>query len=617
MKYTRKLTANLLIILVILSSVSVVITTSIKVTAGSSSSGDVPPPSGGNGDTSGGGAAGGMYFNYRIPLIFKEGEFGPSIVTITVVQNGTALFFNFISPKYGNQTTLFSGEPLVLNPKNEPELTNGSLIQSTGPLQINVYHSSKSELYDDSYSYSVLVMSMWGRLYQSPFDNIKAKIMAGFNNTEIQINHPDSDIQEENLDTIGDSLDVTLFKGSIIEANGPIGVVLYNMSTTTGTFAFTSIPKYLWGTEYSLSSIPESQNIVGLTDNSAYAISTINEMGTIFFTDIYEEINTQTIAINETISLSASLDDNYYEKAISTSANYSITLCYDYEINDTRHKSAFQFISPDNMKWAELYYTSVDQSHNLLRSIFVSDNTTVIPFALYDNGTQIAFGDPVSGDIGTFITFGADIPFGLYAEGYLFSYIFSEAPERFNWNSTAHLLYPLNLYSYIDNTSTSFPSWYRFPDLNVRRMEIYPENPTELRNLKLDIIIQNNGTIPCAPFYTTVFINDTLRIHKKIDGLDINETFSIPYEQFQGFGIKTWNVSVYVDSRNQIFELAEFNNSYEMMVVISRNWNIIYIGIAVLVISLSISVFVIIKKAIKKRRESKNRYDMIFSEVEV
>ena len=43
---------------------------------------------------------------------------------------------------------------------------NGSLIQTFVPLQINVYHESQTSVADDTFSYSVLVMSMWGDSYQ-------------------------------------------------------------------------------------------------------------------------------------------------------------------------------------------------------------------------------------------------------------------------------------------------------------------------------------------------------------------------------------------------------------------------------------------------------------------
>ena len=232
------------------SNLSIIGTTNIVI-AGSSSSGDIPPPSGSGGDTGGGGAAGGLYLNYRIPLMFRSGPYGPSLIAINSIQNDTLIIFEFNNTIFPDYTAVINvGETLILDPSQIPELKNGSLIQAFTPLQITVFHQSNSLGYDDTYSYSPLVMQMWGRIYQSVYDNMRAIIVAGYNNTEIEIRIPGEETEYIDIPLIGQTTNITVSKGTIIEANGPIGVVFYSLSSTTGSFTYTGIPLFLWGTEY-------------------------------------------------------------------------------------------------------------------------------------------------------------------------------------------------------------------------------------------------------------------------------------------------------------------------------------------------------------------------------
>ena len=149
---------TIVLILIIFSTESLTfIENETMVIAGSSSSGDLPPPDGGSGgDTSGGGAAGGLYMNYRIPLVFKTGSYAPTFISITSFQDGLPIIFGYESVLFPNNSVILNvTEPLIINATAEPELTNGSLIQSYGPLQITVYHVAESEEKDDSFSYSV------------------------------------------------------------------------------------------------------------------------------------------------------------------------------------------------------------------------------------------------------------------------------------------------------------------------------------------------------------------------------------------------------------------------------------------------------------------------------
>ena len=134
----------------------------------------------------------------------------------------------------------------------------------------------------------------------------------------------------------------------------------------------------------------------------------------------------------------------------------------------------------------------------------------------------------------------------------------------------------------------------------------------------MDIIVQNNGTIPSAPFWVRVVVNDTIQINKKVeDGLDIMGSIPIIFEEFQGFGLKVWNISIFTDSESQIFELHEFDNSYQLFIEVTRNWNIIYAGIAVVVAVVSFIIYRITKRLRKVSKRRKTQFDVILSDIEV
>jgi hypothetical protein len=102
-----------------------------------------------------------------------------------------------------------------------------------------------------------------------------------------------------------------------------------------------------------------------------------------------------------------------------------------------------------------------------------------------------------------------------------------------------------------------------------------------------------------------------------LEGLDINQSASVDYEEFQWFGRKVLNVSIYVDSLSQIFELEEFDNGFEIMIEITRNWNIIYIGVTIGVIVFSYLVYRIVRALLKSSKKRKRRFDVIVSDVEI
>lgn len=610
-----------LIILLLLISASWHFVTYEKIeliNAGSSSSGDIPPPSGSEGDTSGGGAAGGMYFNYRIPLIFKQGPYAPSIITITAIQNGTPILFGYDSKLFpDNSTILETGEVLEINPRDEPNLINGSLIQSPAPIQITVVHNSTSATYDYSYAYSVLVMSMWGQKYQAPFDDLKAMIVAGFNETEITVTPPDGEPEYYTLPLIGNTLDIAVTKGTIIESNGPIGVVFYSLSTK-GSYSFTGIPYYLWGKEYYILPPPEIENG---TTNSLLTLTTTDEIEYTMqvFTNYENQYSIQWDETTKTSDLYYNVLEpkEYYKYVYSILSNYSLSVLYTYQVNNVTHLSAIQYIANSKMKWAELFFTHNFSTTPIMYTSVLEDSSDIYPLVAIDNDLYIDLANLTTRNAGSHFEYTFPGQFGFIGNGSFFTYVDVTPSNATKYNDFAFLLFPLNMYSYFDNTSTYFPSWYRFPNLNTKEVKIYPTKPTELRTLKLDIIVQNNGTIPSAPFWVTVLVNDTLKINQKLDGLAINETFSIPYKEFRGFGLITLNVSIYVDSRNQILELQEFDNNLELFIVIGRNWNVIYTGITIATLTIGFIAYRLIRKLYLQSKKKSREFDLVVTDIEV
>lgn len=601
------------------SKLSIIETTNIVI-AGSSSSGDIPPPGGSGGDTGGGGAAGGLYLNYRIPLIFRSGSYGPSLIAINSIENDTLLIFEFNSTRFPDYTAIINvGETLILDPSEIPELRNGSLIQAFTPLQITVFHQSNSPGFDDTYSYSPLAMQMWGKIYQSVYDDMRAIIVAGYNNTEIEIRTPGEGTEYIDISLIGQTTNVTVSKGTIIEANGPIGVVFYSLSNTTGSFALTGIPLFLWGTEYFVYSRPSTDSIPLLEGDMELSLSAVG---------LGEKIHAVTNLLvdhlidipdnGSVLALNSNLDPGeYYHNFKSIATDYSLTALYNYVYDGVAHKSAVGYISVDNMKYAELFYTKFAYNNSELKSVILTDAKPVIPLIILGMDIYADMGNSVELNEGDFFSHSGYEYLGVLGNGSLYSFVETSVPESTDWNSSTNILYPLNLFSIFDNTSTYFPSWYRFPNINVKEVVISPTSPTEFRRLQLDIFVQNNGSIPSAPFWVTVYVNDSLKINTKLDGIDINQSIPVTYEEFQSFGLKILNVSIFTDSQNQILELAEFDNSLEFFIEIIRNWNIIYTGIALAVAVVGILIYIISRRIIKQRRKNKSRFDVILSDIEV
>ena len=616
----NKLKSLLIIILIATSTINLVITSSTGyVLAGSSSSGDIPPPGGDGDDTSGGSSAGGLYLNYRIPLIFRSGPYGPSLVSITTVQNNTYILFGFESVTFTENSTMLNiGETLILDPTVEINLKNGSLIQAFTPLQINVYTKPSIATNDITFSYSVLVMSMWGKIHQVPFDNLKAILVAGFNQTEIDIYSPGEETQFLEINLVGDTTVVELNKGDIIETNGPIGVVFFSLSSN-GAFAFTGIPQYLWGTEYYIHPTPSVSGIPLLEEYTEIVITT-NSFGENIHVDTDDDNNLVVyLPENGTADLPTHLlaPEENINHVYSIYTEFSLTIMFNYTINGTSHKAALSYIASDKMKWAELFLTTTDYDSQKLASVVYENDAAIIPLLIYDLQVYVDLGNYTVKNKGDFFDYYANTTYGFLGDGSFYSYLATSLPEDEMWNSSANILFPLNLYSYFDNTSTTFPSWYRFPNINVKEILVSPDTPTELRRLQLDIIIQNNGSIPSAPFWVAVFVNDSIKIHTKIDGLSINETLPVIYEEFMGFGRKILNVSVFTDSQSQIFELYEFDNSLEFFVEIYRNWNIIYISVAVGVITIGVVIYFISRRIIRQRKKKRTQFDVILSDIEV
>ncbi len=593
---------------------------SVDITFASPSSGDIPPE-GGSDDTSGGSSAGGLYLNYRIPLVLKSGPFAPTLITINTFYDGVPIIFGFESSVYGNETILYANETLIIDPLLEPNLTNGSLIQAFSPLQISVYHPFSNSSYDDSFSYSALVMSMWGKQYQSQYDNMKAMIIAGVNLTDVTVTHPGETADFYDLPFVGSLLELDVQKGTIIQANAPIGVVFYSLSTSQGSFAYTAIPRFLWGKQYYVYPAEDISGIPLLQGDTELTLSTIGDGELINLVTNYLNNPYETLTENGVTKLSNSVlaPGEFYFNLTSNFINYSLTIMYNYTFNGTNHLATLQYMASEKMTYAEFYFTALNYGNQELGIITHREESWMLPMVSVDNGTIFFdLGGYIDTNLGDSVTYIWNNSLGIIGNGSFHGFLLTSPPETANWNSSANNLFPLNLYSYFDNTSTFFPSWYRFPNINVKEVIQSPRNATEFRRLQLDIMVQNNGSVPAAPFWVSVVVNDTVRISENLEnGLDIMEVIPITFEEFQGFGLKIWNISIFVDSQSQIFELYEFDNSYQFFVEVSRNFNIIYGGSAVAAAVVLFVVYRITKRLRKLRKRRKTQFDVILSDIEV
>ena len=619
----RGILTTIIILSLFISSLNIANSFLVTYTfAGSPSSGEIPPPTGS--DSGGGSAAGGLYLNYRLPLLFKAGPFGPTIVEISALYDEVPIFFGFDPIEYNATEYINSNQTLILNSGIETNMENGSLIQTFVPLQINVYHISEINDSDDTFSYSPLVMSMWGDEYQSSYNNMKAKIIAGFNNSEVKISTPGFSEQTLKIDFVGQTVDIDVQKGTIIKGSGPIGVVFYSLSLVYGSFAYTAIPNFLWGTEYYVYPPPETDSIPLLQGDAEITLSTIGDGGNIFFdTNLGISNSFITLPDNGTVTLTKDLlaPGEYFHKIYYEYSNFSLSIIYNYTINGVFQKAGIQYVSNANMKYSEFFYTALSYRNQRMGVNVLQDGSQIIPLYTEENGTLI-FDEAaiVTKGEGNSLTYFANYTVGIIGTGYFFSCVLTSPPEIENWNSSANILYPMNIISYFANyteNTTDIFSWYRFPNLNVKEVIVSPDNPTEFRRLQIDFTVQNNGSILSAPFWVVLAINDSVKLATQIESLEVNEAFALKYDEFQGLGLKVWNVSIFVDADNQIYELYEFDNNYQIFIIISRNWNIVYTGIAIAVGVVIISIYLVLRRIRRYTKRRKRRFDVILSEIEV
>jgi len=619
---TRILTASFIFLMFLINPLSVRTTYTVNyIYAGSPSSGEVPPPGGGE-DTGGGSAAGGLYLNYRLPLLFTSGPFGPTIVEISTFYDQVPIIFDFDPIAHDKTVYLNANQTLILDSSIETNMVNGSLIQTFVPLQINVYHLSES-ISDDTFSYSPLVMSMWGAEYQCPYDNMKAKIIAGFNNSEFSVYTPGESVQTGKIDFVGQTTDIDVMAGSIIRGSGPIGVVFYSLTDNEGSFAFTGIPHFLWGTQYYTHPPPDTDSIPLLEGDAEITLSTLGEGGNAVYQTDSEYTNFITLPNNGTATLTNDLIPvgDYFYNISFINANFSLSILYNYTINGVAHKAGIQYISSIGMLYGEIFYSSLVYSNQRLDVIVLDDGAEILPMYLEENGTLIydEAGLITRGE-GSMLTYYSNYTIGIVGTKFFFCNMITSAPENVYWNSSANVLYPLNIISYFaeyNENTTDIYSWYRFPNLNLKKIVVSPENATEFRNLQIDFTVQNNGSILSAPFLVTLALNDSIKLIKQVDSLDVGQTVDLQFEEFQGFGVKIWNVSIAVDAAGQIYELIEYDNNYQFFIKIGRNYNVIYTGIAIAV-GIVLVIFYFIGKRIRRyTRRRRRRFDVILSDIEV
>ncbi len=358
-----------------------------------------------------------------------------------------------------------------------------------------------------------------------------------------------------------------------------------------------------------------------LQGNTELTLSTIGEGETI--NTITSLMNNPAIYLPEdgvvTLSNSSLTLGEFYFNITSNFVNFSLTIMYNYSINGTAHLATLQYVASEQMTYAEFYFTALNYRNQELGIVTHRVESWMLPMISADNGTIFFdLGGYVDTNLGDSVAYIWNNSLGIIGNGSFHGFLLTSPPEKTIWNSSANILFPLNLISYFENTSTFFPSWYRFPNINVREVIQSPKNATEFRRLQLDIIVQNNGSVPSAPFWVSVVVNDTVRITRNLEnGLDIMEAVPIIFEEFQGFGLKVWNISIFTDSRSQIFELYEFDNSYQVFVKVTRNLNIIYGGTTVAVAVVLFIVYRITKRLRKLRRRRKTQFDVILSDIEV
>ena len=557
----------------------------------------------------GGGGGGPTYYYYIIPLVFSDGDFGPTQISIVSVSHAQVIL-GFASAKLGgaNAFNMQPGESIHFTTEEESELKNGTRITSTALITIQVFSVRNltnflyegevpGESEDRSWGYAALAYSAWGTDYLIGSENSLVAIVANQSGVNVTINDEVGDAEEEEIELLtGGKLAIVELKGrKTITSNAPVWIVEFVGNTTTGTYALSGIPENLWGDTYILSQYglpgdpPLKRSYVSL-----YAEENIT-------IQLYDNGEIKNVEAQEKTTAQLDISNGLYIRnvakdippiVIETSETRTFGVLF-YEHNTTdgkRHVAAVPLIGQEQLRYAEAY-ASVAYIPGRLTNIVPQevDTNILVSTNMRFQNTTVQAGESIAWSDSTVST-AANKALLAYDVG--LQYINEDTDK--DKSSIATILFPLNAAGVNPPENASFVSWYRIPNL-VLEDAGFDRTPTQLERTRLRFSVKNDGRQAAPAFTVEVTLNGIQKLEHRFEGLRANESQEFEVEEFLWFGSEL-SYEINVDVDNEVTEGNEADNAKGETIEIQTNTRLNAVGILSLIVLITVTIVYIARK---------------------
>lgn len=547
------------IVLVVLILIS--IRANIVYTFGSSSEGDPAPPSGNGGG--GGGGGGFLFFDYYIPLIFDEThKDGLASVSVTLIQPSLMLTSFAMDESGVNQRVFNSPTTVIFDPSSSPGLTNGSLIRLTAPAQVVVHRLTQDVENDKSFAYTVLPDRMRGYEYRAPFDGY-VTVFTEDQLTEVNFRFPNGSTKQGMIFQPFDPQTFPIAKGTYINTTKATTVTFFSPDDENGYKATLGIPRYLRGMKYI---IPQQLYVTPEDETDLSYVEVIPSSPTeINLTYVSGAVRTVSIFGPTKFSLSADLVG-----ITSRRSEIDVNLHFVHQYAGLTKSSMVQMIEAPEMRAGELFaiipglsasFAILQPNTNFTVAEYTQDGFIIANREVWKLETYDSVSIPTK--FSPSIVVANDSLYGL-----------SVSPGRsLHWMapSMAFVLLPLNQQTLYRNVTGITATWYRFTNLAIQSIDIFPDPAEEFSSLLLEVRIVNNGSLPASAFKLEVKLDDEIVIQDELDFLPVNETLVYTYRTFLRYNQRNLTLSIDVDVENEVTEINEDDNTFSGTIHVGRN----------------------------------------------
>ncbi|MHA2249520.1 MAG: CARDB domain-containing protein [Candidatus Kariarchaeaceae archaeon] len=568
--------------------------------ASSGDEGAPPPISGG----SGGGGGSPEFFDYFVPLVFNSSHpHGLSEVVVWIIQP-SVLITSFAMDASGvNQMQVFEPQKFTFNPSISPGLTNGSLIRTTSPVLIVGQRLTSDIFTDQSFAYSMLSSRMMGFEYIAPFDGW-ISLITNTANTVVNVANP-SELSIPWRIPLGEStISIPVKEGSYINSTYPTNAAF--ISYSDGVSATMAVPDYLRGSSYIFDGNSTAEKEVEI-DQSYISINP-EEPTELEFT--YLDGSQTKMVIFKTTKI-------YFDPTLrginSSRGKIEVNFRFRYTYSGLTRSSSLQLIAAPEMRAGEVFTNPNGYSSHLV----VINNNTQYMTGNYD---QLSYTYALSSrhtinksSYETFSFNSLEDLHVIFGNKSAFGYLLGPGKVGHPMSpSVAFLNIPINTQT-SQNITGILSTWYRFPNLAVGLIDVFPNPQEEYTGQTIRIEVISNGSLPAGRFQLEIIIDDESVVDQTYDFLQVNDSLVFEYREFIGYGAKTMDISVNVDVNNEVNEINEEDNKLSHEVEIKENIRIRWSFYGIVLV---ISVYALIRfrrLVITKRETTRAHVDAILS----